>query len=153
MPALCEFTASPNDQHRYHQYSKVSNPTQFFSDPTKPRERGLLTMKRLATGLPKPCSTTRRISTIEDSVGFSHSRQQLGHQPRHPHTQQQIRNASSKVSRPRTALFFPGMSTLDFMLNDSPFSAVSNRLKQVKESRRSACSHHGSKHSQQPQNH
>ena len=84
-------------------------------------ERGTLTMKRLVTGLPKPCSTTRRISTIEDSVGSSHSRQQLGHQPRHPHAQQQIRNASSKVSRPRTALFFPGMSTLDFILNDSRF--------------------------------
>jgi hypothetical protein len=66
----------------------------------------LLEMKRFVTGLPKPCSSSvRRNLLIED--GFS----------RNTLYSHNVRYSSSKPSRPRTALFFPGMIRLDLCLN------------------------------------
>ncbi|KAK2625098.1 hypothetical protein QTJ16_005467 [Diplocarpon rosae] len=62
-------------------------------------------MKRLATSLPKPCSNARLISlSIEGTAGSSPttSRQLCRSVP------QQRQYATSKGTRPRTALFFPG---------------------------------------------
>ncbi|KAL2073761.1 hypothetical protein VTL71DRAFT_11087 [Oculimacula yallundae] len=65
-------------------------------------------MKRLVTGFPKPCSHARINTLLEDiatsnGVGICRRQQIISHC-----TRQQIRHASSKKSRPRTALFFPG---------------------------------------------
>lgn len=64
-------------------------------------------MKRLSTSLSKPGSTLRRVSLIEETVTGCTSccRRRapfLG-------LRQQDRRISSQASRPRTALFFPGM--------------------------------------------
>ncbi|KAI9054122.1 hypothetical protein LZ554_001293 [Drepanopeziza brunnea f. sp. 'monogermtubi'] len=62
-------------------------------------------MKRLATGLPKPHSNTRK-SFLEECTGsrsFCRKQQSICAAVR-----QQTRQASSKGPRPRTALFFPG---------------------------------------------
>merc|ERR1712230_149739 len=64
-------------------------------------------MKRLVTGLSKPCSHARQATIVEDvGYGGGFCKQQYIS----PRTRQQVRHASSKISRPRprTALFFPG---------------------------------------------
>lgn len=79
-----------------------------FSNNTTPPDRALirrcqhegelLAMKRLARGFPSPCSNVGRKLVTGDIKGLS-----LLSAP------STIRHGSSKASRPRTALFFPGM--------------------------------------------
>jgi hypothetical protein len=62
-------------------------------------------MKRLANGLAKPCSSARRVPLGDDILVSRCSRAPYPS----PGPQQQTRHASSRGSRPRTALFFPGI--------------------------------------------
>ena len=67
-----------------------------------------LAMKRFAAGLPKPCSPIRRKGLIEDVANGNTFPPRTIHQSQFLGTRHNVRHASSKLSRPRTALFFPG---------------------------------------------
>ena len=66
-------------------------------------------MKRFATGLPKPCSFPMRgFRRIEDAVNGNTFPPRPTYQAQFSGTRHNVRHSSSKSSRPRTALFFPG---------------------------------------------
>ncbi|KAH8685961.1 acyl transferase/acyl hydrolase/lysophospholipase [Tricladium varicosporioides] len=62
-------------------------------------------MNRLATGLPKQCGDAGLKPLIQLSGGASHTSRTL---LKRPSRYQQVRHGSSRGSRPRTAIFFPG---------------------------------------------